>query len=125
MQYLHPRIRFWLELSEALLEAAEQAAPHLRKVFRDHRHRPYRRRRCGPETPLWNMLAALLRAELRTYGAKARLARYLEVPRQRLTDFLTGRSKRLPDAELALRLLHWLAAKRAGRDRSLTEPSAW
>ena len=46
------------------------------------------------------------------------IARYLGVPKQRLHDFLKGRT-RLPDAELTLRLLNWLAHKRAGRDLSL------
>jgi plasmid maintenance system antidote protein VapI len=67
---------------------------------------------------MWNACVALLRPELKAYGAKARLARYLGVPRQRLNDFLTGRN-RLPDAELTLRLLHWLAETRAGRDPAL------
>ncbi|WP_334319424.1 hypothetical protein OH491_12235 [Termitidicoccus mucosus] len=52
------------------------------------------------------------------HGAKARLARYLGIPRQRLQDFLHSRS-RLPDAEITLRLLHWLSEKRSGRDLSL------
>jgi hypothetical protein len=47
-----------------------------------------------------------------------RLARFLGMPKQRLNDFLTGRT-RLPDAELTLRMLNWLAQKRAGRDLSL------
>jgi hypothetical protein len=67
---------------------------------------------------MWNVCATMLRRALRPYGAKARLARYLGIPRQRLNDYLTGRS-RLPDAELTLRLLHWLTARLAGRDLSL------
>ena len=67
---------------------------------------------------MWNACVPLLRAELQSYGAKARLARYLGIPRQRLNDFLTGRS-RLPDAELTLRMLHWLAETRAGQDPAL------
>jgi plasmid maintenance system antidote protein VapI len=67
---------------------------------------------------MWNVCATLLRQELRKYGAKAQLARYLGVPRQRLQDFLKSRS-RLPDAELTLRLLHWLTERRAGRDPAL------
>ena len=67
---------------------------------------------------MWNVCVALLRTELKVYGAKARLARYLGIPRQRLNDFLTGRS-RLPDAELTLRMIHWLAETRAGRDPAL------
>jgi plasmid maintenance system antidote protein VapI len=67
---------------------------------------------------MWNVLAARLRDRTRPYGAQARLARYLGVPRQRLHNFLVGRS-RLPDAELTLRLLHWLAEAESGRDLSL------
>jgi hypothetical protein len=40
------------------------------------------------------------------------------VPKQRLNDFVTGRS-RLPDAELLLRMLHWLAERASGRDPAL------
>jgi hypothetical protein len=67
---------------------------------------------------MWNVCASELRAALRPYGAKSRLARYLGIPRQRLYDFLKVRS-RLPDAELTLRMLHWLAEARAGRDPSV------
>lgn len=67
---------------------------------------------------MWNVCADLLREELKSYGSQARLARFLGVPRQRLHNFLKGRS-RLPDAELTLQMLNWLAQKRAGRDLSL------
>jgi len=107
-----------MELGELLYEAAEAAGPHLRRIFRERRRRAYRRRQTGPDTPFWNVLAAWLRPELRAYGDKARLARYLGVPRQRVTEYLSGRTRRLPDAELTLRLLHWLAAKRGGQDHS-------
>jgi len=60
----------------------------------------------------------MLRDELKPYGAKARLARYLGIPKQRLTDYLKG-LRRMPDAETALQMLNWLAQKRAGRDLSL------
>jgi DNA-binding transcriptional regulator YiaG len=67
---------------------------------------------------MWNALAARLRDHTRAYGSQARLARYLGVPRQRLHNFLAGRS-RLPDAELTLRLLHWVAEAEAGRDPAI------
>ncbi len=67
---------------------------------------------------MWNVCAAMLRRQLAAYGMKARLARYLGIPRQRLQDYLKDRS-RLPDAELTLRLLHWLNESAAGRDPSL------
>ncbi|HEX2854596.1 MAG TPA: hypothetical protein VHO24_15300 [Opitutaceae bacterium] len=67
---------------------------------------------------MWNVCAKLLRDQLTSHGAKVRLARYLGLPKQRLNDFLTGRS-RLPDAEVMLRLLHWLGERAEGRDPSL------
>jgi hypothetical protein len=67
---------------------------------------------------MWNICADLLRVELQSYGAKARLARFLGIPRQRLNDFLRGHN-RLPDAETTLQMLTWLAQQRAGRDLSL------
>src|SRR6266542_3123251 len=70
------------------------------------------------DSPMWNICAALLREELRPLGAKVRLARYLGIPKQRITNFLTGHN-RLPDAELTLQMLNWLAQKRAGRDLSI------
>lgn len=85
---------------------------------RPRRWQSYHTVRPGSATPLWNILAAQVRVELAPYGAKSRLARYLGIPRQRLNDFLAGHS-RMPDAELTLRMLHWLAGKRAGRDLSL------
>jgi hypothetical protein len=67
---------------------------------------------------MWNQCRIALRAELKPYGSKVRLARYLGVPKQRLSDFLAGH-RRMPDAELTLQLLYWLAAKRTGKDLSL------
>jgi DNA-binding transcriptional regulator YiaG len=63
---------------------------------------------------MWNVCVKLLRQQLAVRGSKAQLARYLGVPRQRLNDFLQGKS-RLPDAELTLRMLHWLEQARSGR----------
>ena len=116
--HLHPRIRLWLEIGGLLYDAAEAATISAKRALRPRRKASYVTRRPGPESPLWNACAVLLRAELRPFGSKARLARSLGIPRQRLNDFLVGR-KRLPDAELTLRLLSWLAEKRAGRDISL------
>jgi plasmid maintenance system antidote protein VapI len=67
---------------------------------------------------LWNICAGRLREELKPYGAKARFARFLGIPRQRVNDFLKGRS-RLPDAGLTLQMMSWFAQKQAGRDLSL------
>ena len=72
----------------------------------------------GDETPLWNLVAYELKAELAPRGAKTRFARYLGVPRQRVSDYLAGK-RRLPDAETLLRMLHFLAERRAGRDPTL------
>ena len=114
----HPRLALWLKLGEVLFDAAETGAHRVRLALRPKRRGSYKTRRPGYDTPLWNVCATLLKSELKIRGSKVRLARYLGIPRQRLQDFLKGRS-RLPDAELLLRLLHWMAEKRAGRDLSL------
>ena len=114
----HPRLALWLKLGEVLAIAAETGARRISLAMRPKRKGSYKTRRPGYDTPLWNVCATLLKAELRARGSKVRLARYLGIPRQRLQDFLKGRS-RLPDAELLLRMLHWMSEKQAGRDLSL------
>jgi len=117
-QPTHPRIQLWLEIAGALTDAAEAGYRRAHAALRSRRTGAYLTRRPGADSPMWNACVSLLRVELKAYGAKARLARYLGIPRQRLNDFLTGRS-RLPDAELTLRMLHWLAETGAGRDPAL------
>lgn len=112
---LHPRLKLLFDLSDALAIAAEAGWRRAHTALRARRTASYRTRRPGYETPLWNVFATRLRRELRPYGAKSRLARYLGIPRQRLNDFLTGKS-RLPDAELTLRLLYWLKESQTARD---------
>lgn len=112
---VHPDLKLWLQLSEALATAAETGWRRAHSALRPRRPASYATRRPGAESPMWNVCATLLRQELKSHGAKAQLARYLGVPRQRLNDFLTGK-KRLPDAELTLRLLHWLSETQQGRN---------
>ena len=114
----HPRLQTWLDFGGVLLAAGEKLVDTAREKTRTRRWQSYHTVRPGPATPLWNLLVAELRPEVAAHGAKVRLARYLGVPRQRLHEFLTDPS-RMPDAELTLRLLHWLIEKRAGRDISL------
>jgi len=113
---MHPRIHFWGEFFELLGEAAMIGLHHAERALRTPRQ-GYKTLRPGAGTPLWNLLVTHLRAELRPYGSKVRLARYLGIPKQRISDFLAGR-RRMPNAEMTLRLLHWLMEKRAGRDLS-------
>ena len=108
----------WLDIGDALFAAGEKLVDEARQKMRSRRWQSYHTVRPGAATPLWNILAAQVRTELAAHGSKVRLARYLGVPRQRLHNFLTD-SSRMPDAELTLRMLHWLAEKRAGRDLSL------
>lgn len=93
--------------AEAALRAARRAGAQIRRRSRGHTLRP------GAGTPLWNELARAVHAQARRYGDKARLARVLGVPRQRVDDYLVAH-RRQPDAEHTLRLLHWLAARLRG-----------
>jgi hypothetical protein len=115
---IDPRLKLWLEVGGLLANAAEAGARRAAKALRPKRRGAYLTRKPGAESPLWNLCAAHLQAELAPLGAKVRLARFLGIPKQRLHDYLTGRT-RLPDAELTLQMLNWLAHKRAGRDLSL------
>ena len=67
--------------------------------------------RPGAETPLWSELAKTVHLNLRKRGAKANLARYLGIHRQRLHVLIVSRQA-CPDAERTLMLLVWLLALR-------------
>lgn len=112
---LHPHLRLFLDFSGALADAAAAGWRRTHTALQPRRRGSFTTRRPGADSPMWNVLATELRRELKPAGAKARLARYLGIPRQRLNDFLKLKS-RLPDAELTLRLLHWLTETRSGRD---------
>jgi hypothetical protein len=114
---IHPRLQALFALTDILTIAAETGARRAKAAIRRRTPRG-RVRRPGADTPMWNTFATELRGALQPRGAKVRLARYLGVPKQRIRDFVTGRH-RLPDAELTLRMLHWLIENQAGRDRAL------
>ncbi len=111
-------LHFWMVLEPAFEAATKAASERLHRALRPRRRGSYKTRKPGHDTPLWNVFAFMVKTELRPYGSKVRLARYLGIPKQRLQDYLNVRS-RLPDAELTLRILHWLAAKRGGKDHSI------
>lgn len=100
-----------------LLEAAFDAARAAARQGRLRRARPQRGLtvKPGPGTPLWNELLKEVQPWLRKRGTKARLARYLGLPRQRLQDCLKARTACL-DAERTLQLLCWVMHRRQGRD---------
>ena len=109
---------FWL--SDALVEGLTLAAVTGYEQVKKARSRRQTlkavpKRRHGELTPMWNTLARQLKSELAPRGSKAHLARYLGIPRQRITDYLTG-GRRLPDAETLLRILHWVNERKAGRN---------
>ncbi len=113
---LSPAIRNLVPLLDLLTFAAEQSAHAARKVYRvARRQRRGATLRPGPHTPLWNELVKEARTHLGRYGEKAKLARILGVPRQRVHQYLRAKSAG-PDAERTLRLLIWVHARRSGRD---------
>ncbi len=107
-----------MDLGALLAVAAEAGVERLEKGLRPRRRGSYKTRRPGADTPLWNACAARMREELKPLGSKVRLARYLGIPKQRLSDYLRG-GRRMPDAETMLQMLNWLAHKEAGQDLSL------
>ena len=109
-------LAFPAELAVILAEAAADAIRRSLKPVRESR-RPRRGAtlRPGVQTPLWNALAAAVRARLTRYGEQAKLARLLGLPRQRVHELLNARNHQ-PDAERTLLLLVWLQARAEGRD---------
>jgi hypothetical protein len=114
---LSPRLAVPLILAEALFDAAARTARDAaRRAIRSRR--PRRRGhalRPGPDTPLWNELVQQALPLLRKRGSKAKLARILGLPRQRLQDCLKARTACL-DAERTLLLLYWISARHQGRE---------
>lgn len=111
--YIPARMRSALELGGLLEMAARESALALHKAYKKHtRQSRGATLRPGPSTPLWNELARIAASELNRYGDKARLARILGVPRQRIHEYLIAKTA-CPDTERALRLLAWLLKKQA------------
>ena len=102
-----------LALFEAAAASARAAAGRLQRPT--VRHHPQTTLRPGPSTPLWNELAKQARGLLRKRGERAKLARLLGIPRQRITEYLRG-GRRCPDAERTLLLLCWVARRQRGGD---------
>lgn len=103
-------------MADALLASAAMTAKAAAKTYKAAtRKRGYSALRPGPETPLWNELARACQQDLTRYGEKAKLARILGVPRQRIHLLLVAK-RACPDAERTLQLLAWLTARRRGID---------
>lgn len=96
-----------LSLGDAALLAATKAYKKRHRISRGGTIRP------GPDTPLWNELAAETRRLIRRHGEKANLGRFLGLPRQRIHQYLMEKSAG-PDAERTLLLLVWVSARRRG-----------
>jgi len=103
------------------LDAAATATARSAKKLARPRRRSGRALSPGPDTPLWNELASECRAYLVRYGDKARLARVLGLPRQRVHQLLVARSA-CPDAERTLQLLSGSPTNAAAATRSKPSP---
>jgi hypothetical protein len=97
------------ELGALAVEQAQRAAQRRKDARRPRKGATLRP---GDETPLWSAVVAKIRPHLRVRGAKANLARVLEVPRQRVHDYFVSGTK-MPDAERMIHILLWLAAREA------------
>ncbi|MBC8048670.1 MAG: hypothetical protein H7X92_00800 [Chitinophagales bacterium] len=95
------------ELGSLAVEHAQRVAQRRKDARRPRRGSTLRP---GDDTPLWSAVVTKVRPHLAKRGAKANLARVLEVPRQRVHDyFVTG--TQMPDAERMIHVLLWLAAR--------------
>jgi hypothetical protein len=102
----------------ALAELIDLLAQSLTREM--HRRREARRPRIkrgatlrpSDDTPLWNALVALTAPRLRRRGARALLARELDLHRARIGEYFSRRSA-MPDAERTLQLLVWLSRQSA------------
>lgn len=109
------------ELAKGLFAAAETVtratALQVRKSRRllGPRRKPGLTLRPGVDTPLWNELVRQTLPLLGKRGSKARLARFLRLPRQRMQDCLKAKHATL-DAERTLLLFCWVSARQQGRD---------
>lgn len=97
---------------EAAVKSAALAVKQVQRLTRPRRGHTLKP---GIDTPIWNELSAAVKAQLSRRGEKAKLARILGLPRQRVYELLNTRSS-LPDAERTLLLLAWLQARNHGRD---------
>jgi hypothetical protein len=115
----HPlpaRMKALMGLMDLLLITAEATAKAARETYKERKRvRRGATIRPGPDTPLWNELMMAARVLLTRRGEKARLARILGVPRQRVHQYLRDATA-CPDAERTLLLLAWVHARRSGRD---------
>ena len=112
-----PQMELPAELALALFEAAAASARAAAgRLQRPTAHHPQGAMlRPGPDTPLWNELAKQARGLLRKRGERAKLARLLGVPRQRITEYLRS-NRTCPDAERTLLLLCWVARRQRGAE---------
>ena len=111
---VHPKIEIPVALASLLADAAVHTIRLAAKTtLRARRTRRGQTLHPGHDTPLWNELAAAVRAQLIHYGEKARLGRILGLPRQRVHELLSSRHH-MPDAERTLLLLAWLHARQRG-----------
>jgi len=112
--YVPAQFNALLKLADGFMTMGDEALLAATKVYkrytRKHRGGTIRP---GPDTPLWNELAAETRRLIRKHGEKANLGRWLGLPRQRIHQYLMEKSAG-PDAERTLLLLVWVSAKRRG-----------
>jgi len=106
------------DLGALAVDHVQRAAQRRKDVRRPRRGSTLRP---GDDTPLWSAVVEKVRPHLRVRGAKANLARVLEVPRQRVHDyFVTG--TQMPDAERMIHVLLWLASREtSGAAKAITK----
>ena len=107
-----PFAELMLALGRLAVDQAQRVARRRKDVRRPRKGASLRP---GDETPLWNAVVEKVRPHLKARGAKANLARVLEVPRQRIHDYFVAGTQ-MPDAERMIHVLLWLSVRESGID---------
>ena len=109
-EYTPARMGQLLEMGGVLETVAQELARAARKRAHNNRKRIKRGATLRPcdETPLWNALVSHVQPRLAKRGARALLARELDLHRARIGEYFFRRTA-MPDAERTLTLLLWLA----------------
>jgi hypothetical protein len=111
---IHPNLDLIFAMTDGLEAGARELIRAAQNEYKPRRRRRGATLRPGAGAPLWGALAQAVRPYLNRRGEQAQLARLMGVHAARVSEYFVAGSA-MPDAERTLRLLQWLALRRAGQ----------